>query len=150
MFLNASKHCSSDDISLNIVQFDMSIGSGHVPNSWGGGRKSLSPAMKCSGLWNTSSTKVSYGSQPHKDTTVYQTIWFKEQTQCVEWFGFSGPLEPTNKGLLYWELQCVKGYRFKECLRWQEDSHWMTGWGRQGGQRVPGIWSPYQGAFKQA
>ena len=44
---------------------------------------------------------------PGKDTTVYRTIQFKEQTQCVEWFGFPGPLEPMNKGLLYWELHSV-------------------------------------------
>ena len=54
-------------------------------------------AWKQVGLWNES----------HKDTTVYWTIQFKEQTQCVEWVRFPGPLEPMNKGLLYWELHSV-------------------------------------------
>ena len=61
-----------------------------------------------------------HGFTESHDTTVYRTIQFEEQTQCVECIGFLRPLEPINKDLLYWELtHCVEGYEFEECLEHQ-------------------------------
>ena len=80
MFLNVSKCCSPDGISLTILQFDMSIGSRHMPNSSGGERKSISPAMKCSGLWNTPSIKVIRGSG--QDLAFYLALYLALTSQA--------------------------------------------------------------------